>query len=705
MTRYINNINLKTADLLATRLGFNITQPYGLNYYYGVAGLYDINGDNLNDMIVGHHIEDPAEGRAYMIYGEKGDFYSNIDLTNSANIHEYGFELKGQDISELSYKARGTGLGITFTNLGDINGDGKNDFSINEGRAQVGGTVWGGRNYIVYGKAKNFTYTDLAHGLSLSEGFRIEGDRAWKGIGSLKNIGDINGDGITDMAVFHMESMSGYNNDDGEVLVLYGRTSSFINHISVGDDILSQGLGFKMFSRAGGYGTDQGHRFGAGGITSMDINGDGINDILVATSPSVSVPGYVYAFHGKNSNFLNNIEDIYTDSDLVGQGIGIKISNAGNGAIFPKNIGDINNDGYDDLMLSAYEQGILYVIYGNNSYLLDDINLSNWDQCHNIGFKIILPTGSKVSSEGFLGLDIDNDSVNDMALGAFEHSNNNGNEAGTVYVIYGKQDNLYQNLDLNTVNITSTNQGFEIWGADTGSKLGIRLSFGDINNDGIDDLFMIGSRSVYAIYGGITQSSSCNNGRIELGDGNWCAKEGSKVYTVDMNNDGKQDLFCHNPQLLDSINNHMLLNSGLGVYNSPNNNINGALNLGENGIWCVEPQEIYFADFNGDGYTDLYCNDPEISQDRDTININNFIFLSINNATDFTAMSGSNVKGSIAIDSGIWCGAENITDPHNILISDLDNNGMDDLICQNPNGVHIMLSNGTAFNPIDICYG
>jgi hypothetical protein len=118
----IKDINLLTVDLATSQTGLTIKiATHTSNQFYGGIGLGDINGDGLKDMILGYARVNAANSFAYVIYGKNQNFISNIDLTNSATINSYGFKLKGQDLSELSYQAGGVEFGASFGKFLDIN--------------------------------------------------------------------------------------------------------------------------------------------------------------------------------------------------------------------------------------------------------------------------------------------------------------------------------------------------------------------------------------------------------------------------------------------------------------------------------------------------------------------------------------------------------------------------------------------------------
>ncbi len=101
--------------------------------------------------------------------------------------------------------------------------------------------------------------------------------------------------------------------------------------------------------------------------------------------------------------------------------------------------GDINNDGYDDIIVGAYYknsyQGAVYVIYGGLKSTTTNIDLSTQTlDPQNTGFMI---TGNNAAAEYFgwsvsTAGDINNDGYDDIIVGAYYKNS----QRGAAYVIY-----------------------------------------------------------------------------------------------------------------------------------------------------------------------------------------------------------------------------------------------------------------------------
>ena len=169
--------------------------------------------------------------------------------------------------------------------------------------------------------------------------------------------------------------------------------------------------------------------------------------------------------------------------------------------------GDVNSDGYDDIILGAEDAdpggrtqaGEAYVIYGNEN--LSDIDLSITDTTSPLyfsnlrGFRISGGVAGDELGESVSGTgDVNNDGYDDIVIGAEDADPGGRNSAGEAYVIYGNE--TLSDIDLSVTNTTSplyfsNSRGFRILGKEAGDDLGISVgSVGDINNDGYDDVII-----------------------------------------------------------------------------------------------------------------------------------------------------------------------------------------------------------------------
>lgn len=311
----------------------------------------DVNGDDIDDFIIGAPLKDNPNGEntgsSYVVFGKTTGFDANLDLSSLDGNN--GFRVDGA-ISGSSF-----GNGVS---AGDINGDGFDDL--------IGGSYieGAGTSYVLFGKSSGFDANVDLSSLDGSNGFNIEGETEGDETGySVDYAGDINGDGFGDVIIGSRSSdVSG--EDSGAAYVVFGKASGFEATVNLSD--LDGSNGFRLENGIAG------ELFGRSVSTAGDINGDGFDDLIIgayAADPNGQDSGAAYVFFGKSSDFsasinfaeLGSSEGFVIDGLAIGDALGKSVSSAG----------DINNDGFDDLIIGApFGDGVIpntgvgYVIFG-----------------------------------------------------------------------------------------------------------------------------------------------------------------------------------------------------------------------------------------------------------------------------------------------------------------------------------------------------
>ncbi|MFN3262934.1 MAG: beta strand repeat-containing protein [Pikeienuella sp.] len=161
-----------------------------------VSGAGDVNGDGIDDLIVGALYADPgganAAGSSYVVFGKATGFAASLNLA----------ALDGTDGFRLDGAAAGDRSGISVSAAGDVNGDGIGDLIVGARDADPNSTDAAGSSHVVFGKTTGFAASLDLGALDGADGFRLDGAAAldYSG-GAVSAAGDVNGDGIDDVIV------------------------------------------------------------------------------------------------------------------------------------------------------------------------------------------------------------------------------------------------------------------------------------------------------------------------------------------------------------------------------------------------------------------------------------------------------------------------------------------------------------------------
>ncbi|GAB0056714.1 hypothetical protein SIID45300_01025 [Candidatus Magnetaquicoccaceae bacterium FCR-1] len=481
--------------------GFQLSGLYdGDQFGISARGAGDINGDGWDDMIVGAVRYDSPDGvggfltsagAAYVVYGQGGNFWSDYpsatvgDLINDIN-GPAAFLIRGVEGHDHA--------GISVASAGDINGDGYADLIIGADRVD---SVPGnnpddryGAAYVVYGKAGGFgTVLDLST-LDGASGFKLTGTAAYDFAGwSVSSAGDVNGDGLDDMLVGAFRANSNGQYVSGAAFVIFGKTGVFASEVDLSD--LDGVTGFRLS------GLNVGDYLGTSVASAGDFNGDGFDDIVVgvpgappAFSGVYSRPGSAYVIYGKGSGFAATV-----DLASLGGRDGFRVDGLPDGTqalgMSVAGAGDLNLDGYDDVIIGA--PGSPPVGAGGNeqSYVLYGGNFSGATPAWTMGFKVM--GENPYDQAGFsvcMAGDVNGDGFEDVIIGAPDNPAIGSSEPGpgAAYVVFGSASNQPFTLDLSTLDGSN---GFKLAGVADFDETGASVSgVGDVNGDGYDDILI-----------------------------------------------------------------------------------------------------------------------------------------------------------------------------------------------------------------------
>jgi hypothetical protein len=390
----------------------------GLGISVSDAG--DVDNDGYPDVIVGAHYDDDAgadAGGAYVYSGRTGGLL--YTLTGEAAADHFGYSVSGAgDVNNDGYadvvvsapnndaggadagrayvysgltgallhtftgEAPADNFGVSVSDAGDVNNDGYADVIVGANGNDAGGSS-AGRAYVYSGQTGNLLHT-------------LNGEAGGDYFGySVSGAGDVNNDGYSDVIVGALMHTGG--GTTGRAYVYSGQTGALLYQFD-------------------GHGYMQG-KFGRSVSGAGDVDNDGFADVVVGDyeyrfpSPLLFAPGRVYVYSGQTGGRLYTFTG-ESSSDRFGRSV--------SGA------GDVDNDGYDDVVIGANENdaggtsaGRAYIYSGRTGGLLHRFT----GEAANDYF------GTFVSGAG----DVNGDGLDDVIVGAYGNDAG-GSSAGRAYV-------------------------------------------------------------------------------------------------------------------------------------------------------------------------------------------------------------------------------------------------------------------------------
>ncbi|MBN8549861.1 MAG: FG-GAP repeat protein, partial [Deltaproteobacteria bacterium] len=329
-------------------------------------------------------------------------------------------------------------FGSSVETAGDVNGDGYSDVIVGA-KGYNGGSANEGRAYIYFGSAT---------GLSNSPAWTAESNQSDAQFGSsVATAGDVNGDGYSDVIV-GAPLYDGGSIDEGRTYVYLGGASGPSPTPAWFAESNQDGAGF-----------------GSSVSTAGDVNGDGYTDVIIGAplfdggNPD---EGRAYVYFGGPSGLAN--EAAWTsEADQDGAKFGTSVATAG----------DVNGDGYSDILIGApgvdgddVDEGRAYVYLGSAAGVSSSANWTTEADQSEAQYGFAVATAGDLNGDGY----------SDVIIGAPFYDGDNSNE-GRAYVYFGAASGLSTTAAWTTESDQDEAQyGFTV------------ATVGDVNGDGFSDV-------------------------------------------------------------------------------------------------------------------------------------------------------------------------------------------------------------------------
>jgi hypothetical protein len=401
--------------------------PGGLGGGFGVrdgtAG--DLNKDGTNDVFVAAAAQNAGGlqgvGRVWVIDGRTRKVLVTLDHPAPQ---------------------AGAWFGFAATALGDVNGDGFPDLAVGAPGENVNGLLDQGKVYVLSAHTQSVLYTrndpDLQAGAEFGR--------------AVMATGDLNGDGVADFVVGAPRADSSSRTKVGVAYAFSGKDGTLLYRLRPPDD-------------------QHNARFGQGLADPGDLNGDGVDEIVVGAprldDRSTADVGRAYVFNGKTGALLLTLNDPKPQQGaLFGWMVGER------GAP-----GDVNGDGVPDILVAAILEsahsvagaGSGYVFSGKDGALLRTLDDPSEETSGMFGFSYA-PAG-----------DANHDGKPDLIVGQAPFADPSAPDVGGAYVFDPRTGSVLLSLE------NPTGQH----GSDMGASL---ASPGDVNGDMRPDYFLAAPR-------------------------------------------------------------------------------------------------------------------------------------------------------------------------------------------------------------------
>ncbi len=393
---------------------------------FSVACAGDVNGDGFDDVIVGAPSYDDgqtASGRVFVYHGSESGLSTTASWTDGS----------GNPFDN---------MGFSVASAGNVNNDAYSDVIVGIPYFD-NGEVDRGRVYVYYGSATGLSSWNWMKG----------GPHSYANFGySVATAGDVNGDGYSDIIIGARGYKSGVGEQSEGAAYVYHGSATGLSQTEVPWMVESN---------------QQYANFGFSVSSAGDVNNDGYSDVIIG-APYYDNPqdmeGCVFVYHGSATGLAGTPSWTW-EGDQDGAQLGYCVASAGNP----------NQDAYSDVLFSAPFYDTYVGVDGGKFYLA--MGSASGLESSAAGFMIFqLNTlfGWSIAPAG----DVNNDGYPDVIVGAPAYSNGENNE-GCAFLYLGNASGIYSNYS------------WHVEGNQPDAQLGWSVSgAGHVNDDGHADVIV-----------------------------------------------------------------------------------------------------------------------------------------------------------------------------------------------------------------------
>ncbi|MBI2414545.1 FG-GAP repeat protein [candidate division WWE3 bacterium] len=421
-------------------------------YGSAVENIGDLDGDGVNDLVVGIYGDDTGGTRR----GAVGIHFMNSDGSVKSTVEINDSTTNGPDLSDSDF------YGNTAENMGDLDGDGVNDIAVGAYADDNGGTNRGAIHIHFMNSDGSIKSTVEINDGTTNGPTLSDNDTYGAGIA---NMGDLDNDGVTDIAVGAYADDNGGTNRGAIHIHFMNSDGSVKSTVEIND------------STTNGPTLSDGDLYGFSLENIGDLDDDGINDIAVGATSDDNGGSGRGAIH---IHFMNSDGSVKSTVEINdGTTNGPTLSDSDAYGIGIAGIGDLNDDDIEDIAVGAYaddnggtNRGAIHIHFMNSDGSVKSTVEINDGTTNGPTLSDSDLYGASIANIG----DLNDDNVADIAVGAYR-DDNGGTDRGAIHIHF--MTPLYTTTYLEDTSCNDRKPDDTTW-----------IKFEPIEKDGVTGMFV-----------------------------------------------------------------------------------------------------------------------------------------------------------------------------------------------------------------------